>query len=328
MAPQQTSPSHSPPAIPLQTLRARAEELVGAQAGQDAAALLSLEQATQLLHELRVHQVELEMQNDELRRVQEALLASRTLYFNLYDLAPVGYLTLDDKNTIYESNLAAATMLGAPRRVIKQLPFTRYIVADDQDAFYLYRKRLFASGEQQPLELRLLRKDGTMFWARLDASLAFDEETNQPLFLLTLVDIDMWKRQAEAMRLNAIIVDAADEAIFTTTAGPEFTITSWNPGAVAIYGWTAAEAIGQSARMLDGAYPGRDSAALRRSTLGGVTFRGKVIQTTKAGDSIHVDSRVVAQLNEQSTIVGWISMNREISAQTEASVLLRNDDGR
>ena len=275
MALQPTDPSRPSPSISPRSLRARAEERVGAPAEQEIAAPLSLEHATQLLHELRVHQVELEMQNDELRRVQEALLASRTLYFNLYDLAPVGYLTLDDKNSILESNLAAATMLGGPRQVIKQIPFTRYIVADDQDAFYLYRKRLFAAGDLQQLELRLVRRNGDIFWARLDASLAFDEETNQPLFLLTLVDIDELKRQAEAMRLNTIIVDAADEAIFTTTAGPEYTITSWNPGAAAIYGWTAAEAIGRSARMLGSEYPGRSSVAARRSILPGGPHYGR-----------------------------------------------------
>jgi len=225
---------------------------------------LSSDEIRRLVHELRVHQVELEMQNEELLRTQDALMDARARYFDLYDLAPVGYLTVDETNAILESNLAAATMLGRTRQTLSKTPFTRYVLAEDQDIFYLHRKHLIATGEMQQFEIRMRRLKGDVFWARLDASLAFDEQTNLPLCLLTVIDIDESKRQAEAMKLNTIIVNKAADAIFTTGTAPDYIITSWNPGAEAIYGWRAAEAIGRSARMLRSEYPGRDSDAVRR----------------------------------------------------------------
>jgi PAS domain-containing protein len=74
---------------------------------------VSLEDTERLLHELRVHQIELEMQNEELRQAQALLDTERARYFDLYDLAPVGYCTLSETGLILQSNLAAATLLGS-----------------------------------------------------------------------------------------------------------------------------------------------------------------------------------------------------------------------
>ena len=77
-----------------------------------------------VVHELRVHQIELEMQNEELRHTQQELEASREKYFDLYDMAPVGYVTLNEKGIILEVNLTAATLLGIERRHLIRQPLT------------------------------------------------------------------------------------------------------------------------------------------------------------------------------------------------------------
>jgi len=126
------------------------------------------------LHELRVHQIELEMQNEELRRAQEDLESLRARYFDLYDLAPVAYFTLSEEGLIHEANLCAATLLDLARTLLVNQPFSRFILRDDQDLYYLNRKRLLATGERRTFELRMVKTDGTVFWGHLESCLAED----------------------------------------------------------------------------------------------------------------------------------------------------------
>src|SRR5208337_4444886 len=110
-------------------MRQRAEEqLKDRSAGQDG---ISSEQVQGLLHELQVHQIELEMQSEELRRAQVELEISRTKYFDLFDLAPVGYLTLNDKGLIMEANLTASRLLGVERSSLVNHPLMRFILRED-----------------------------------------------------------------------------------------------------------------------------------------------------------------------------------------------------
>jgi|SRR5580658_7991520 two-component system cell cycle sensor histidine kinase/response regulator CckA len=154
------------------------------------------------LHELRVHQIELEMQNEELRRAQEELEASRARYFDLYDLAPVGYLTIGERGLILEANLTTAKLLGVTRGALVKQPLSRFILPDDQDIHYFHRKRLVETGAPQVWELRLLRSDSVPFWARVQAAMASDAGGGA-IFRVVISDIDERKRaEAEKAELE------------------------------------------------------------------------------------------------------------------------------
>lgn len=129
----------------------------------------------QLLHELNVHQIELEMQNEELRNAQHGLEISRARYFDFYNLAPVGYCTVTTDGLLLESNLTAATMLGLAGRARVGRRFTPLIFKADQDQFYQLHLRLRGTTAPQVCELRLVRRDGATFWAELTATNAADE---------------------------------------------------------------------------------------------------------------------------------------------------------
>ena len=121
-----------------------------------------------LIHELRVHQIELKMQNEELRRIQDELETARNRYSHLYDFAPVGYFTVNDNGIVAEANLTATTLLGMDRAVLIGSPFSRFILHADQDIFYLHRKQLLETKKPQTCRLRLVRKDGSQFYANLE----------------------------------------------------------------------------------------------------------------------------------------------------------------
>jgi PAS domain S-box-containing protein len=158
---------------------------------------LSPEETRQMLHELHVHQIELEMQNEELRRAHAELDAVRERYFDLYDMAPVGYCTISDKGMIKEANLTAANLLGVDRVALVRQPITRFILRDDQDIFYLHRKKLLETSKPQQCELRMLKNDA-IIWTRMEAILAMDSE-GVPICRVTISDITTRKKAEEAL---------------------------------------------------------------------------------------------------------------------------------
>jgi len=153
-------------------LRWRAEEIAQAQGVPSPKDLttLSLAEALRLVHELRVHQIELQMQNDELCRAQAELNATRERYFDLYNLAPVGYFIVSHEGRILETNLTGVILLGIPRAALVKQPITRFIFKEDQDVYYLHRRELLATGKAHTCELRMVKSDGTAFWVRLTAT--------------------------------------------------------------------------------------------------------------------------------------------------------------
>jgi PAS domain S-box-containing protein len=165
-------------------LRRQAEEKAATMRPYELEVLSSAE-AGRLVHELRVHQLELEMQNEELLRAQAELGASRARYFDLYDLAPVGYCTVSEKGLILEANLTAATLFGVARGALVKQLLSRFILKEDQYIYYRHRKQLletlstssWQAGEPQACELRMVRKDGSAFWVHLEATGPQDPST-------------------------------------------------------------------------------------------------------------------------------------------------------
>ena len=243
----------TPPDDEAAALRDRAEAAVAKMAkpvGVD---------STDATHELLVHQVELEMQNEELRRLQAALEADRTRYFELFDLAPVGYLTLDGKNLISEANLTSAQQFGLPREKLVKRPFSRVILPADQDIFYLARKALPADGTPQTCQLRLLKSDGTTFWGLLKISAVTPANGETGPCRLSITDItekvkireDLARREQE---YRLLAENASDVVFRCSNTG----IIEWiAPSVTARVGWKPEDLVGH--RFRDFVHP--DDAA-------------------------------------------------------------------
>ena len=233
----------------IASLRERAEKVFREtlDASLDKLDGLSPETLRASLYELRVHQIELEMQNDELRRAHAALDASRARYFDLYDLAPVGYCTVGEQGLILEANLTAATLLCVERGALVGRGMSAFIAKEGQDLYYLRRKNLLDTRQPQECDLQIVRHDGTAFFARLKITFARDEN-EAPVCRVALIDITAHKQAEDALReseaqVRAITDSAQDAIIMMDHAG---LISYWNPAAGSIFGYRREEALGRN----------------------------------------------------------------------------------
>ncbi|MDO8990975.1 MAG: ATP-binding protein [Sideroxyarcus sp.] len=142
----------------------------------------------ELLHELQVQQIELEMQNEELRSAHTAIEKSRDRYADLYDFAPVGYITLSAHGTINEINLTAAALLGMERGKLIQRRFAPFVVPENTDLWHQHFMRTKHKREKLSFELALKPDVGPVLHAQLDCLPADD------LVHIVLIDITERKR--------------------------------------------------------------------------------------------------------------------------------------
>jgi PAS domain S-box-containing protein len=324
-------------------LRKRAEELLRNQIGDPGTA--APEEIQPLLCELRVHQIELEVQNEELRRAQAELEASRANYFDLYDLAPVGYATVSEKGLILEANLAAAGLLGVARGDLVKQPISQFILEEDRDIYYRHRNLLFETRAPQACELRLMKQDGAPFWVQLDATAAQNADGTS-ICLATIIDITGRKRITEELErhrrhleelvaertgqiteANRMLTKRARELansqlnfdhFFNTiddllfVLDPAGTIIHVNRMVCRRLGYSEAELIGQS--VLTVHPPGRRDEAGRivAAMLAGQADHCPIPVITRDGTEIPVETRVVqGEWNGKPALFG---VTKDVSA--------------
>lgn len=159
---------------------------------------MSPEKARHVLQELLIYQAEMEMQNEELLRAQTELDKARKRYFTLYDLAPVGYCTVNSKDFVTEANFTVGSMFGLERGGFINQPLFRFIHQEDFGHYHALIKKLRKHEAPQNCELRMVRQDGTWFWARLEASAA--DQDDGKFVRIVISDISESKRIGEALQ--------------------------------------------------------------------------------------------------------------------------------
>jgi PAS domain S-box-containing protein len=153
-----------------------------------------------LLHELQVHHVELEMQNAELQESRDRMEALLEKFTDLYDFAPVGYLSLDEAGRILEVNLTGAALLGAGRATLINRRLPAYITPASRKVFLKFLAEVFAGAGKKVCEAPLQRQNGTVFWADFHGTAAISGRNKQKWCRLVMSDITALKRAEEAQR--------------------------------------------------------------------------------------------------------------------------------
>ena len=202
-------------------LRRQAEELFQNNATHlpDDIEAMSREDAQRLLHDLRIHQIELEMQNEELRRTHAELDVSKARYVDLYEMAPMAYFILSELGLILEANLSAANLLGFAHGALVKEPFSRFILPEDQGRYYLRCKQLVETGALQEWRQQMVPQGGRPFWAHLVATV--NQDAAGALTIRVLLNEVTERKQANDARrkqdeLYRCILQASPDAITIT----------------------------------------------------------------------------------------------------------------
>ena len=201
--------------------------------------------AETLLHELHVHQIELEMQNEELQRAQIALEEARDRYIDLYEFAPLGYFTITREGQIAETNLTGAGMLGIEHSKLLQHRFGQFVAAEDVDHWNRHFASVLQHGEGQSCELRI-KRGSALFNARLD-SRRMDKPGVPPVVRVVVTDVTERRHTEKLLRLASSAFEA-QEGVMVTDAHQA--ILRVNQMFTHVTGYSAEEAIGQPSSML------------------------------------------------------------------------------
>ena len=182
---------------PARKLRTKAERLLRAKRRK--VAQMPLDDVQKLVHELQVHQIELEMQNDELRQTQLELVQALDRYAELYDFAPVAHLTLSADGQILEANLNAGALLGLERGRLIHQRFSRFVPGEAQDTLYLFCRRVFRSDTRQSVDLELFNAQAKRLVVHVEA--VRDETSPRKQCRFSFNDITEHQRAEERIAL-------------------------------------------------------------------------------------------------------------------------------
>ena len=298
-------------------LRKQAETKLAAEA--TGSSKLSSQDSQTLIHELRTHQIELEMQNEELRRSEHALTTARDKYSDLYDFAPVGYVTINEKGLTLQANLTLADLLEIERDLLINQPFSTFIAAEDQDIFYHHRRAVLTSSTQQCCEIQLKKESGETFWARFESTVAkYAGETDQQL-LMTVSDISS-RKQAEKMMeayekkllmLSSSVEQTSDAIIITDSEG---TIQYINPAFSILTGYSEQETIGQNPRFLkSGVQSDAFYQEMWEQLGGGRAWYGRTVDKKKDGSFYPAMLTISPVKNESGEIVNYVGIQQDLS---------------
>lgn len=312
----------------LPTLRERAVTIIHKKAESQHLVDPSKETMQEMLYELHVHQVELEMQNEELRRTQLALEESRARYFDLYDLAPAGYFTLSESGLILQTNLVASTLLCGSRAMLVGQPISRFIDKEYQDSFYLLRKKLLHISTSESGDFRMTKTDGMLFWGHLELTIEEGEVGDR---VLRLILLDVTERVHEKAQLLASLEKihdlelAINEHAIVAITDVNGDITYVNDKFCCISHYSREELLGQNHRITSsGQHPRSFMRDLWRTISEGRIWKGEIINRAKDGSYYWVDMSILPSLDAVGQVHAFYAICRDITEQKNSEQALRH----
>lgn len=232
-------------------LRRRAEARLNHANGERRFEEMSGEDARALIRELRIHEFELKIQNEELETAQHELTKANERFIDLYDYAPVGYLTCSQDGVIQEVNITAARLLGRPRAAVTGGRMYRFLDAADVSIYFSHRRILLEANRPDTCEVRLRRADGSFFEAMLQSTPVCDSDGKVTAFRTVITDISSRKAAERAWRQADTIINESNEGVVVLDT--QRRITRINPAFTRLTQYKWSEIDGQDfERILSG----------------------------------------------------------------------------
>ena len=281
-----------------------------------------------LIHELRVHQIELRIQNEELRRAQEELQETTNRYYDLYDLAPIGYMTLDKNAVIHECNLAAASILGKEKGEIMNKPLPLFLIHGDRAMISGYLESVLRTHDQKALELRVRSEKENQKYLLMECAIGQGPRGMGDVYFCTIRDISERKKSREAlMQSEKVLRDLYENSPNVhLSVGVDGRIQKCNQRAGELLGYAPEELAGKSILDMYTDTPrGREKATgILERLRAGDTVRDKELEMKKAdGSSVWVSLSANPIRDEGGRIVESRSVVVDITERKQAEEELR-----
>jgi PAS domain S-box-containing protein len=275
------------------------------------------------LHELRVYQIELELQNDELRRSSEELVKSHKRFTDLFELAPVGYFLLGEDFNIINVNLSASLMLNQDKSRISGLSFPRFILPEFQDQFYFFMQRVVLTDQLHTLEIKLRRGVNESFFAQLQCIRDFDAISGAKRIRLVMIDISERKSIEKKLKRFRAALDSTVDNIFLIDY-ESFMFIDINDSAIKNLGFTREEFLKMKPQDINPVYSSKTLKKFRNKHLNDVDkhLTLELQHIKKDGDIIDVEVYLKTVLIDDEKIM--VAVARDITERKKNQNKLAN----
>jgi len=307
------------------SLRKRAEEVL--KVSTDSIPKTQDVEFLHLLHELDTYRIELELQHNELHEANAQLHEThkqlQKIHYRHYEIAPIGYITLDQKNLILEVNQTLASMLGLTKKQLLNHFFTDFIQQSDQDIFYFCHQALINSKTFQSCELRLNHLSRADFWVKLDC--LFEQVNQDPQFHIAISDISHLKALEKNLLLDASVFDECTEAIMVTD--PMLRIIKINNTFTEVTGYTTEEVLGKSPNILkSGKHDRRFYQIIWEKINNEGVWKGEIWNRRKNGEIYPEWMSITAVKNSENEVLHYIGVFSDINQLKISIQALENSE--